>query len=180
MWLCSLHHFWVSYSQLLCPPSKMKTFSKFMNIYINVVYFEISTDQYPRNTGLTFSSVTIIAGVAMLGRYPFLWPWDHEWLCFILVQVLIEICLLIPHNLDTVIVNTKIPLHQPKSYLTRRNSSKRQSRTQKNNLCNNDELYLGQTVQDQFKPAKTKWKITRLTTFKSSSDYHNFTMLILS
>ena len=18
----------------------------------------------------------------MLGRYPFLWPWDHEWLCF--------------------------------------------------------------------------------------------------
>ena len=49
----------------------MKTFSKFMNIYINVVYFEVSTDQYPRNTGLTFASVTIIAGVAMLGRYPF-------------------------------------------------------------------------------------------------------------
>ena len=88
------------------------------------------------------------------------------------VQVLIDICLLIPHNLDTVIVNTKIPLHQPKSYLNRRNSSKRQSRSQRNNLCNNDELYLGQTVQDQFKPAKTKWKITRLTTFKSSSDYH--------
>merc|ERR1712133_209679 len=100
---------------------------------------KLSTDQYPRNTGLAFAGVTIIAGV------------------FMLVQVLIEMCLFIPHNLDTVTVNTRIPLHQPESYLTRKKtSSKMATSSRKNEVGNNDAFYLGQTVHDQFKPARTK------------------------
>merc|ERR1712243_255830 len=85
------------------------------------------------------AGVTIIAGV------------------FMLVQVLIEMCLFIPHNLDTVTVNTRIPLHQPKSYLTRKKTSpKMATSSRKNEVGNNDAFYLGQTVHDQFKPARTK------------------------
>jgi len=104
-----------------------------LNYYIPLA----STDQYPRAKGLALGSLEMIAGVAML------------------VHCVVQVCLSGKYCncKDIIVVDTKIPLYEPKNKLTRRPSTVKDSVSTKPEAddCNKN-IYLGQIVYENFKP----------------------------
>ena len=151
-WRYFIHHMWISNTQLL--HSIGKYFLEFTGVKCIIhPFYKASTDQYPRAKGLALGSLEMIAGVAMLGILIKTWKiFTHP---FVSVHCVVQVCLSGKYCncKDIIVVDTKIPLYEPKNKLTRRPSTVKDSVSTKPEAddCNKN-IYLGQIVYENFKP----------------------------
>ena len=84
----------------------------------------------------------------MLGENRILFVISLVSIPYVSVHIVVQLCQQLSHNLDQVVIDTKVPLHPPRNYLTRRSSSKKSSGSENQNKA----VYMGQSVRETFKP----------------------------